>query len=805
MPGAEGTIPQAEADDEFHEVSGGLTDLGPAHTYYARLFAQNEHGSETSSAIGFETAGSPIVQALAVHVLGVGGSVSVFGAVSSHGVDTHYHFEYVTQEQFARNGFAEATSAPEGDVEVGGIESKGGITGFFSSASVGADLAGLQPGKTYHYRLIGSSGAAPGGVASNEETLTVPATSPETEEEEPCANQATRTGLSAHLPDCRAYEQVTPVDKEGAKEFFKNGGGSETTTLVGAEGEDFMIAQVGTHWGAGPDAGDSPYFFSRGTEGWRMTSGSPQPEAGVDRYVPQVFSANLTSVGLEAGWATGGGISSTEMEFKAGPAGGPYTVVAKVPRSQVGADGGWVAASASAAKLILAVEDRSLIPAHPSATASGQDLYEYSGGELRQANVSGGLPGTTIGTCGATLVHVSADGARVFFEAVPGSNCSEPADLYMRVDGAETVELGPYAVRASDPEATQLLLEKTSGATQEFFLYHTESASLQHLFNTNEGGNVGVYVSEDFKVVYLESKEQLPGTEAPAGSGIYSYDIATQTLRFLTPAGRANNPAIDWISPDGRYVDFSAAQLGIEKGAEYRYDSTDGAAVCISCASPFDPQPKQPLQFELTSADGDFAFFTTIDALAPQDVNGEIGGVFNDGADPNEYEEFSPSTDVYEWRAEGIAGCRRLEGCIRLISSGTAFDTLVRLLGTDPSGRDVFFATHAELLPSDNDSALDVYDARIGAAFPPPPPRPVECEGDACSTPVAAPTDLTPSSSTFQGAGNLSGEVGAPAVSKPKPKPKPKKAKAKKMGKKAKSRKKGKRAKKAGNKRRRKS
>jgi hypothetical protein len=788
VPGAEGTIPQAKADDEYHQVAGELTGLSPAHIYYVRLFAQNEHGSETASDVGFETAGSPIAQALAVHVLGVGGSVSVFGAVGAHGADTHYHFEYSTQEQFAHSGFAEASDAPEGDIEAGGTESKGGITGFFSSATVSADLAGLQPGKTYHYRIVANNEAAPGGVPSDEQTLTVPAASPETEEEEPCSNQATRTGLSAHLPDCRAYEQVTPVDKEGAKEFFKNGGGANTSTLVGTEGEDFMIAQVTTHWGAGPDAGDSPYFFARGPEGWQMTAGSPQPETGVDTYVSQVFAADLTSVGLEAGWATGGGIS-TEMEFKAGPAGGPYTVAAKMPRSQVGADGGWVAASASAAKLILAVEDRSLIPAHPSTTASGQDLYEYSGGELRQANVTGGSPGRTIGTCGATVVDgrdyvgtesetnhlseegasdaakphaVSANGARVFFEAVPGNNCSEPADLYIRVDGAETVDLGPYALRASDPEATQLLLEKASGTTQEFFLYHTESASLQHLFNTNEGGNLGrsVHVSEDFKAIYLESKEQLPGTKAPAGGGIYSYDIATQTLRFLTPAGRANSSAIDWLSPDGRYVDFFAVQLGIEKGAEYRYDSTDGAAVCISCASTFDPQPQKSLEFERTSADGNFAFFTTVDALVPQDVNGEVETVYNNGQDLHEYEEFTPSEDVYEWRAEGVDGCRRLEGCIRLISSGTAFDTLVRFLGTDPSGRDVFFATHAQLLPSDDDSALDVYDARIGGGFPPPPPRPVECEGDACSTPFAAPTDLSPSSSSFHGAG----DVTAPAV-----------------------------------------
>ena len=95
----------------------------------------------------------------------------------------------------------------------------------------------------------------------------------------------------------------------------------------------------------------------------------------------------------------------------------------------------------------------------------------------------------------------------------------------------------------------------------------------------------------------------------------------------------------------------------------------------------------------------------------------------------------------------------------------------------------MFFATHEELVAQDTDQAGDIYDARVDGGLPPPPPRPVECEGDSCSTPFAAPNDLTPETATFQGVGDVGGEVrlsSAPGKAKPKAKKKPKKkAKAK--------------------------
>ncbi len=80
-------------------------------------------------------------------------------------------------------------------------------------------LTGLSPSTTYHFRFVAeSSGGGP--VAGTDATLT---TLPSVEAPNTsCPNQAFRTGASANLPDCRAYELVSPVDKESGDALLLN-------------------------------------------------------------------------------------------------------------------------------------------------------------------------------------------------------------------------------------------------------------------------------------------------------------------------------------------------------------------------------------------------------------------------------------------------------------------------------------------------------------------------------------------------------------------------------------------------------
>jgi hypothetical protein len=164
--------------------------------------------------------------------------------------------------------------------------------------------------------------------------------------------------------------------------------------------------------------------------------------------------------------------------------------------------------------------------------------------------------------------------------------------------------------------------------------------------------------------------------------------------------------------------------------------------------------------------DGNRLFFQSYDALLPSDSNG--------------------AQDVYEWqRADGPKTCEQVgaqlyvpsaEGCISLISSGQSPEDSEVIEASKGAG-DVFFATNSSLLPQDR-GLYDVYDARVGGGYPPPPLPPPACEGEACQGVPAPPNDPTPASSAFEGAGNV---VEKPAKKKAKkPKKHAKKHKAKK-------------------------
>src|SRR5262249_54131383 len=142
----------------------------------------------------------------------------------------------------------------------------------------------LSPDTVYHYRLVASDNCKPAEPTvvctfeGPENTFTTFAASkPPTTS---CANAAFREGAGAFLPDCRAYEMVSPVDKNGANiETVFNitgyraelnqtapGGGSITYSAYKAFAEPESAPYT------------SQYIAKRGGSGWTTEPISPKRE-----------------------------------------------------------------------------------------------------------------------------------------------------------------------------------------------------------------------------------------------------------------------------------------------------------------------------------------------------------------------------------------------------------------------------------------------------------------------------------------------------------------------------------------------
>ena len=153
-------------------------------------------------------------------------------------------------------------------------------------------------------------------------------------------------------------------------------------------------------------------------------------------------------------------------------------------------------------------------------------------------------------------------------------------------------------------------------------------------------------------------------------------------------------------------------------------------------------------------------FFNALDALVPQDVNG--------------------NWDAYEREPAGVGSCAPGapgfesggESCLGLISSGASAQESTFLDASD-SGGDAFFLTSARLTPQDFDGARDIYDAHECTSASPCLPQeavaPPPCNNESSCRPSPAPQPGVfgaPSSSTFSGPGNLAAPAGAQAQSR---------------------------------------
>lgn len=417
-----------------------------------------------------------------------------------------------------------------------------------------------------------------------------------------CPNEALRVGPSANLPDCRAYEQVTPVEKNGGLlEPFELGVGPGGTANVISEG----FASVGD-LGGNLGIPGGWYSMTRTAQGWVTSGMVPPASAGYElARVPGGITTWLSGASLDGragvwlGRAAGESEGSADLFVARAPGPvvedvGPVAPPGTPPSPQVHIITSELTVelrgvSADLSHVVFALHPQlgagyRLWPFDETLVSQGNggplSLYEYVGacGTASACEASKRVPllvgvsdgstvvdgatlpaGKLISTCDTWLgdagvnsvqkpVHnaMSLDGRTVFFTAhACGSNpgTSPPVDeLFARVDNGEP---GARTVAISEP--TQADCASCDTEAQALKAAQFADAS-----------------TDGSKVFFLTSQPLLGGD---ASENIYEYDFdapaGERVIRVsagdgTVPSSPAEVEGIVRSSEDGSHVYFVA-------------------------------------------------------------------------------------------------------------------------------------------------------------------------------------------------------------------------------------------------------
>jgi hypothetical protein len=616
---AAGTTPSVIGsgfEEQHVEAKLASGTLVPGVTYHWRVVATDNAGHTTDGPEGsFEETPPALVEG--PWVTNVSSTSATLAAqVDPLGASTEYRLEWGTSTSY-EHVFSGSAGEGMGYVQVGGFH-----------------VQNLEPGTTYHYRLITTS--AVGTVQGADGTFTTQL-----------------SGQELALPDGRAWELVSPPNKGGALiEPFQYEVHVTIQAAADGSGIVYMASDALGEDPVGKSAEPSVILASRGAGGWSSRDlNSPldslPPEDGNpsnvalagDEYA--LFSPDL-SLGLLEPPSPPAPLLSPEaseptpylrnnLVCAASPQ-ACYTPLLTSGNVQPGVEfghekkgeegiGAEIAGASPDLSHVVVQSNFALTPGSVAGSYERSNLYEWFGGRLRQVNIApdgGNTPGACLGTCSGTkklVVHtISNDGRRIVWR-----------------NGTEDGSTGsPYKGKEPYLFVRDMVEEKTLRIGGQ----HTHFKNDAH-FQTMSG--------DGSRIFYLESGELYElDISAGLGSPVQS-DLTAD--HGAAEASADVKGAILGASEDGSYVYFVAGGVlasGASSGANNLYVMHDGAGgwstTFIATLSSEDeqswfsneaiePNPNELNHVSVSmSPDGRFVAFMSLKSLTGYDNTDAVSG-----------------------------------------------------------------------------------------------------------------------------------------------------------------------------------
>jgi hypothetical protein len=725
-------------------VSATATGLTQGETYYYRLSATDATDTYPSEGLSFFLPDTVAIEGESTSSVG-STEARLEAQIDPGGSATAYHFEY-----------GPVGSNPTYDASI--PVSAGEIGATLTGVSVSAVATGLTPSIAYNYRVVASN-ALPGEVHGPKETFTT-LTPVGTGSPPPggCPNEQLRAEqpYGLELPDCRAYEMVSPLEKNDSNAATDN----RIEARSSVSGEAIAYISVGAF---GESAGSylkDTYISSRGPDGWSTRNITPaaQPSTTTEgaafwapfyemAFTPDLSKGIVTHASAQLSSEAPNGFEEMYLtDFSEGS----YQLVSKVPgttegiRDSIGSHPGLAGASTDLTHIVYNELEIAVIPRQLDEWVNGRIFLvnvKNNGEALVAAAGSGEASGRLLSDSEAWHA-VSSDGSRIYMTS--GEEIGDEHELYLRENPERPqspVAGGHCTVPADactiDVSASQRSEPDPHGPSPVFFrgasadgakAFFTSSAELTDDANTG------------------------PADNAP---NLYEYDVERpegERLKDLTVDTNVGDPdgadvvGVMQISEEGSYVYFVAEGVlaaGATSGQANLYMSYEGGAPTFIATL-----EKGELRGTVGETDGgdSKSWFKGPSAESRSAVNGDgthlifdserrLTSYDNEQAEPGdcgfqtpedgERPGGGPCTEVYLYDAT-----TQSLTCVSCNPSGarpigkSELNTIeasredFRLNSISEDGERVFFDSADALVPHDSNGRRNVYEYENGHVYP---------------------------------------------------------------------------------------